>query len=238
MTINVEERHRKICEFLACYDIRVGSAALVAQALVHRSYAYENQGEPDNERLEFLGDAILAGISADYLYHRYPEDLEGVLSKKKAFLVSRHELGIRAEALGLGELVLLGRGEEHSGGRQRLTLVGSALEALIGALYFLIPYSDLRDFVCRYVLEPGVDALNGGEHLDYKSRLQELVQKTRHDVPDYVIIGESGPAHRKNFVVEVRIGDRCLGRGEGERIKVAENRAAEEAFERLTNNDE
>jgi ribonuclease III len=188
---------------------------------------------PDNERLEFLGDGIISAIAADFLYSRFPNEPEGILSKKKAFLVSRRELGRRAEQMGLGELVLLGKGEEHSGGRARISVIGSALEALVGALYFEIPYPALRQFVTDSILVPLAIGLNEEIYLDYKSRFQELVQKTTNTIPRYAKVSEEGPSHEKTFTVEVYVGEECMGAGQGKRIKTAENRAAKMAHEKM-----
>lgn len=233
MTGTVNDRLQRIREFLDKQGLQVAALDLVSQSLIHRSYAFEHEEIPDNERLEFLGDAILGAFAAEFLYRKFPVESEGALSKKKAFLVSRLELARRAEELNLGELVLLGRGEEHSGGRERISIVGSALEALIGALYFEISFSVLRNFVNKTVLEPASTALQENAHLDFKSRLQELVQKNSQTVPEYRKVREVGPPHDRSFVVEVYIDGNCLGTGEGQRIKTAENRAAREAYEIL-----
>jgi len=227
------ERQERIRAFLESLGLRPRSLDLTAQALVHRSYAFEHNEIADNERLEFLGDAVLGCLAADFLFQRFPAQTEGELSKKKAFLVSRAELARRAEELQLADLVLLGRGEETSGGRERSSIVGSALEALIGALFFELPFEELRRFVRGKVLVPSLHALEARAHVDYKSRLQELIQKRAQPVPTYKKIHEEGPAHRKWFVMEVYAGGRMLGRGEGSRIKTAENDAARQACQIL-----
>lgn len=237
MTDQADERLHEIGSFLTRQGLRVESLGLVSQSLIHRSYAFEHEEIPDNERLEFLGDAILGALAAEFLYREYPDEPEGLLSKKKAFLVSRLELARRGEELGLGDMVLLGRGEEHSGGRERASIVGSALEALIGALYFEIPYDELRAFVNRTVLSPASAHLRDNAYLDFKSRLQELVQKSSQTVPEYRKIREVGPAHNRSFLVEVYVDGKRCGAGEGQRIKTAENRAAKEAYEALLRQD-
>ncbi|MBN1868915.1 ribonuclease III [Candidatus Sumerlaeota bacterium] len=228
-----DKRLSRIEEFLERYGLRVENAALVSQALTHRSYAFENNGIPDNERLEFLGDAILGCVVADYLCRRYPDDDEGALSRKKGFLVSRRELGRRADEMGLADLILLGRGEESSGGRARSSVVGSALEALIGALFGQISFDELREFIHSRILEPNREAIENNAHLDFKSRLQELAQKRFQAVPEYRKTREEGPAHDRTFVMEVYVDGVLRGVGEGQRIKTAENRAARQAYEQM-----
>jgi ribonuclease-3 len=208
------------------------------QAFTHRSYAFEHAGVPDNERLEFLGDAVLGAAAAEFLYERFPNASEGELSKMKAFLVSRRELGQRARDLGMDALLLLGRGEDSSGGRERHSVVGSALEAFVGALFLMRENEALKRLTVERVLEPGVSLLERHSHPDYKSRLQELVQKLQKETPRYHVVSQDGPAHSRSFVVEVWVGDRALARGEGQRIKSAENQAAQEAWRKLSGDNE
>ncbi len=227
------QRLELLQEFLSRNGLELSSFERVLQALTHRSYAFEHDGIPDNERLEFLGDAVLGCLAADLLFQRYPDETEGELSKKRAFLVSRLELGRRGLELGLAPLLLLGRGEENNGGRQRDSILGSALEACIGAFYFEIPFEALRRFVWEKILTPGIESLEAEDFLDYKSLLQELVQKQGWPVPDYVKIAEQGPPHDKQFEVEVHVAGQLAGRGQGARIKTAGNRAARQAWRAL-----
>ena len=141
-------------DFLQGLGIRINDLTLVERALTHSSYAFENQLEHNNERLEFLGDAVLGLAVSEYLYREYPRSPEGVLSKYKAQIVSRNVLGQRALDLGLGNVVLLGRGEEAHGGRERPALLGSALEALVGALYLELGLSRIVGFLRSQVFEP------------------------------------------------------------------------------------
>ena len=231
MSVRGDERLEEVRAFLAKHDLApVRRLEPVAQSLVHRSYAYEHDEIPDNERLEFLGDAVLGCLAAELLHREFPADREGDLSKKRAFLVSRTQLGLRAEELGLAAMVRLGRGEESSGGRRRLSVTGSALEALVGALYLEMPFPTLRRFVWDKVLKPGLSGLSADAHKDYKSRLQELLQGRGQTVPEYRKVDEEGPAHSKRFSIEVYAAGRLLGRGEGSRVKIAENRAARQAY--------
>lgn len=216
--------------FLAAHGLQAPEdLALFRQAFIHRSYSFEHAGVADNERLEFLGDAVLGSVAAEFLCERYPDAHEGELSRMRAFLVSRRELGMRGAEIGLSDLIQLGRGEEIGGGRRRASLLGSALEALVGALHFTVPHAALRNFVRAYVLEPGVAGMSEEASQDFKSRLQEILQKRGQPLPEYRRIREEGPAHRRTFAVEVFVKESLLGRGEGPRVKAAENRAAREA---------
>ncbi|MEQ8821356.1 MAG: ribonuclease III [Sumerlaeia bacterium] len=206
---------------------------LVDQALTHRSWAAEHGGAPDNERLEFLGDAIISHATADYLYETRPEKDEGHLSKMRGAIVSRKTLGEVALALGLGELMRLGAGELNTGGRSRPSVTGSALEAIVGALSRVYSYEELRGGLREVVVEPAQELVRGNLTEDFKSRLQEMVQAACQDVPRYEVVGSSGPDHEKVFVVEARLGDLHLSRGQGQRKKYAENDAARVALERI-----
>ena len=228
------ERLESLRAFLEAHEIRLESMDLVSQALTHRSYAYEHNAIPDNERLEFLGDAVLGCAAADFLYERFPNESEGELSKKKSFLVSGKELSRRADGMGLRGLIRLGRGEESSGGRERDSVLGSTLEALVGSLYFALPFGQVMAFVRASILTPGMASLEHRVHPDFKSRLQEFLQRRGGELPHYQKAGEEGPPHSKRFVVEVYVEGKCVGVGEGARIKTAENHAARQAYERLS----
>lgn len=202
-------------------------------ALTHRSYANENDVEGDNERLEFLGDAVLATACSACLYEHFPEQSEGALSKLRAQIVSRRTLGKRAEEMELGPLLLLGRSEGTTG-RHRRTLLGSALEALVGVIFLDQGYEAAARFVVSRVVEPSLREIEGDEMLgDFKSDLQEWTQARFGETPTYRLVEETGPDHSKTFTVEVSINDRVLTRGEGSRIKLAENDAARHALAML-----
>jgi ribonuclease-3 len=220
------ERLRLLLAFLDRHRLPAGNLELLDHALTHSSHAFEQQLDQDNERLEFLGDAVLGLLVSEYLYKEYPHAREGVLSKHKAALISRSVLGKRALDMGMGDLVLLGKGEDAHGGRHRPALLGSALEAVVGALYLDLGLDAIRKFIEREVFEPGRVLTTTDEFGDYKSILQELVQKLSQSVPDYEIVAESGPDHNKHFEVVVRINGVIRGRGEGTRKKAAENQAA------------
>jgi ribonuclease III len=231
MLPEVNRRHADdVRMFLQRLGLSVQDLTLVERALTHSSYAFENQLEHDNERLEFLGDAVLGLAVSEYLYQEYPRSPEGVLSKYKAQIVSRNVLGQRALDLGLGNVMLLGRGEEAHGGRERPALLGSALEALVGALYLELGLGEIVAFLRNQVFEPAITLSGTQEYGDYKSKLQELVQKEFQSIPEYELVDESGPDHHKHFEVAVHINGAVAGRGEGSRKKIAENRAAMQAY--------
>mgnify|MGYP002780982491 FL=1 len=209
---------------------------LLQQALSHRSYTNENPGHGDNnERLEFLGDAILNFLSGAYLFHRYPTKPEGELTPLRAALVDEAQLARFAIALNLGQHIRVGRGAELQGARHNPNLLSSAFEAVIGA-YFLDSGADMHT-VQQYV-EPFfatvIDELaTTAPMTNYKSRLQEWVQKAFGENPVYAIVAESGPDHAKTFQVEVRVHGRAYGHGTGHRKQDAEKAAARDALQRL-----
>jgi len=209
---------------------------LLQEALTHKSYLQGNQevGQRDNERLEFLGDAVLALVISEYVTSACPTSREGELSKVKARLVSRHSLAQAAQRLKLGEWLRLGWGEERTKGREKTSLLANALEAVIAAIYLDGGVGAARSFILR-ILQPelkGVEgSIAGTLDWDYKSRLQEWSHKHYETVPTYRTIQESGPDHQKAFDVEVLVKGRVLGRGRGKTRKDAEQQAARQALE-------
>lgn len=218
---------------------RFRDPSLLDEALTHKSYANENRGAAlrHNERLEFLGDAVLSLIITEHLASRYPGMREGALSKLKAGLVSEVSLAAAARRLNLGSRLRLGRGEERSRGREKSSLLANALEALIAAVYLDGGLEASRAFVLdvlgEELQETELTRANPGGS-DYKTRLQEWCQKHRKSLPLYRTLQETGPDHRKIFEVEVIMGDLTIGRGQGLSKKEAEQEAARSALERLT----
>ncbi len=205
------------------------------QAFVHRSYLNENPdfALPSNERLEFLGDAILGFIVAEELYNKFPQLSEGELTTIRASLVCRQTLAKVAFSLKLGDWLLLGQGEEMSGGRKRQSNLANAMEALIGAMYLDQGLYKAKEFILRQ-LKPFLEKTKRGEiNPDYKTLLQELVQAEKLLPPTYQVIEATGPDHDKQFTVEVLIEDNILGRGVGKNKKAAEMEAAHSAWEKL-----
>ena len=203
------------------------------EALTHKSHAAESRSGVDNERLEFLGDSVLSAVIAHRLYLENPKDPEGALSQKKSWLVSRPNLARWAAKIDLGSSLRLGAGEEASGGRTRPSVLGNALEALIGAVYLDGGYEKARLLVGRLTDLGGVY-----EGEDYKSRLQEILQKKYKTVPAYEIVNAVGPEHDKTFEVRVRLGRKILGEGSGKNKKEAEQAAAQAALEKVTQKQE
>ena len=210
--------------------------ALFRQALTHSSYANEHkhEGLKDNERLEFLGDAVLEIISSEFLFHNYPEMAEGEMTKLRASIVCEPTLAMCAKEIGLEKHLLLGKGEEHTGGRFRNSIISDAMEALIGAIYLDGGFANAKEFVERFVL---TDIEHKKLFYDSKTILQEIVQRDfKEEEIQYVIIGEEGPDHAKRFVVEVRIGEKKAGTGKGSTKKAAEQEAAYRAIIALKGN--
>lgn len=220
----------------APFKYRFNDSALLDEALTHKSYVNERKGssQSHNERLEFLGDAVLSLIVSDYLATRYPQLSEGALSKLKAKLVSEPSLAAAARRLDLGVRLRLGRGEELSKGREKTSLLADGLEAVIAAVYLdggleagrvftLDALSEELGYIESLQTKPGDD--------DYKTRFQEWCQRQYESLPRYITVQESGPDHQKLFRVEVSVGDQVVGCGEGHSKKEAEQAAAKRALE-------
>ena len=200
-------------------------------ALTHSSFANEGKkGDVCNERQEFLGDAVLSIIVSDYLFRNHATMPEGDLTKLRAALVCEKALCLYANELGLGDFLLLGRGEESSGGRQRPSILADAFEAIIAAIYLDGGIDPAREFVLRYVV-PTIGNHTKVAFKDYKTILQEIIQKNPEERVTYVLVEESGPDHNKRFVVEVHLNSNIIGRGEGRSKKSAEQAAAQMALE-------
>ncbi len=213
----------------AVIGYRFRDPSLLKQALSHKSFASESGTGVYNERLEFLGDSVLAAVVAHQLFAEYPQEPEGTLSKKKSLLVSRPSLAAWAEEIGLGAHLYLGVGEETTGGRARQSLLANALEALLGAMYLDGGYDASAAFIRAWCSRKH----RGLMETDHKSRLQELLQKKHKTPPTYELTSAAGPDHDKTFSVLVRIGARELGRGTGKNKKEAEQAAASDALGRM-----
>lgn len=216
---------------------RFASRELFARAFTHRSSVYEKTSSAaaaDNEQLEFLGDAILGFMVSDALVAAHPEYPEGRLSKVKAHLVSASHLHAVAAQLRLGDYLLLGRGEEMSGGREKKALLANAVEALIAALYLDGGIEPARRFILQHVIGEAEPSSEVALANDYKSALQELAQSMKLPQPRYSIVEERGPEHAKTFLVEVRVGRAWVSRAEGLSKKSAGQKAAQEILRQLT----
>ena len=200
---------------------------------MHRSISNETGNKANNERLEFLGDSILGAVCATLLYQTYSEKSEGELAKIKAVVVSEDILSDIAEALRINEMLVLGKGEENSGGRTKKAILADAMEAVIGALYLDSGYKAAFDFVSRCIA-PEIDRVTGDNyHKDYKSLLQEHCQRLFRCYPEYRMVKKAGPEHERTFWMEVRINETVYGKGSGRNKKSAEQEAARLAWEKL-----
>ena len=195
--------------------ISFNEPSLLEQALVHSSYVNENPATTSNERLEFLGDAVLGLIIAEELYQRLPQSSEGEMTELRSWLVRGDALSRMARAISLGNYLYLGKGEEASGGRLKPANLAGALEAVIAAIFLDQGYSLARAFILRLVDKELKRALSQGIKNNYKSQLQELIQARQQQTPSYQVIEVTGPDHDRKFTVEVKIGNTVLGRGSG-----------------------
>jgi ribonuclease III len=206
--------------------------ALLERALTHRSFAYENGGLPTNERLEFLGDSVLGLVVTETLYNDHPDLSEGRLAKLRAAVVNARALADVAREIGLGEHIMLGRGEEITGGRSKASILSDTVEAVIGAVYLSSGFESAARVVHR-LFDPLMSTAAGmGAGLDWKTSLQELCAQLGAGVPEYLIT-DDGPDHAKTFTAQVKVGDGLHGYGVGRSKKEAEQQAAETAYNEL-----
>jgi ribonuclease III len=212
--------------------IRFGNQELYVWAFTHRSYAYENGGLPTNERLEFLGDAVLGLVVTDVIYRAFPGLPEGQLAKLRAATVNMNVLADVARELGVGAAVQLGRGEELSGGRDKSSILADTLEAILGAVYLDKGLPRAAALIRRLFEARVMEAAGRGAALDYKTSLQELAASSLGGMPSYSI-EEEGPDHAKRFTATVSVAGVPYGSGKGRSKKEAEQNAAQEAFETL-----
>ncbi len=209
--------------------------SLLEQAFVHASYVNENPDFhlPDNERLEFLGDALLSFVVADKLYGEFPYLTEGELTEIRTSLVRQETLAQSASALKLGHYLRLGKGEESTGGRERATNLADVFEALVGAIFLDQGLSAARGFILSELGGRLDEIRTRGTAQNYKALLQERTQAKHKQLPAYQVVEASGPDHDKDFIVEVALGDVVLGRGSGKSKRAAEMEAARSALEKL-----
>ena len=221
--------------FQSQIGVRFRDPGVLRQALTHRSFLGSNGADAklSNERIEFLGDAVLELAVIEFLYQAYPEDREGSLTKKKGLLVSRDVLAQCAERMGLGQSVLLSEAERESGGGSRTSILADAFEAVIGAIHLDQGLDDARRFVRKRLLQDADAILEDQTLSNHKSQLQELVQARFKTHPRYRVVTESGPDHMKLFTIEVSVRGNLLGRGQGNNKKEAEQRAAWDALKQL-----
>lgn len=214
---------------------RFRNPALLGEALSHSSYANEHRGErlSSNERLEFLGDSVLGFVTAEFLFSQHPDLPEGDLTRIRAALVCEQSLFEVARKLDLGRYLKLGRGEEAGGGRERTSILADATEAIFAAVYLDGGIAEASSLIHRVLLEAEREEAVEERRRDYKTALQELVQRQADQVLTYHMVEEQGPDHNKTFVVEVRLNGKFVSTGEGHSKKEAEQAAAKAALETL-----
>lgn len=217
----------------AHYDYTFQHPSLLKNALTHSSYANENKerGISSNERLEFLGDSVLGLICARYIYSEYRNLPEGELTKLRASIVCEGSLYEFACQIGLGDRLLLGRGERAGGGNKRPSVLADAVEAVLAAIYLDGGMEAAQDFILDFIRKKAEEVVRGHRVVDYKTTLQEIVQKNHEEVLSYRLKEESGPDHKKVFVMEVLINSNVLAEGSGHSKKLAEQAAAKAALE-------
>lgn len=223
---------RKQLEFQEVIGYQFQTPGLLSQALTHSSYANEKHMKKgsDNERLEFLGDAVLEIVSSEFLYLNYPKLPEGDLTKMRASLVCEPTLAFCTRQLNLGDYLLLGKGEDMTGGRKRKSILSDALEAVIGAIYLDGGFASAKEFILKFIL---TDIEHKQLFYDSKTILQEIVQEKGTQPVEYVLIAEEGPDHNKSFTVEARVNGRLMGTGTGHTKKAAEQAAAYQAIREI-----
>ena len=221
--------NKNLSELMQTIHYEFSDIDLLKNALTHSSYANEKciKKYKDNERLEFLGDAVLELTSSDYIYKNYADMDEGKMTRLRASIVCEPTLAICARAIGLDKFVMLGKGEELTGGRKRDSIISDACEAVIGAIYLDGGFANAKEFVLNFIL-------NDIEHkqlfYDSKTILQEIVQENGTQPVEYILTKEEGPDHNKNFTVEARVNGKVMGQGSGHTKKAAEQAAAYQAI--------
>lgn len=228
----------ELAALLETLKISFNDLSLLGQAMVHSSYLNENPSYVpfSNERLEFLGDAILGFIVAEKLYQDFPDLTEGEMTRLRSVLVRRDTLARLARDVRLGDYLYLGKGEEASGGRHKSANLAGAMEAMVAAVFLDQGLTITRELVIKLFDEELQKVIRQGAEVDYKSQLQELIQSRYRSTPDYRLIEATGPDHDKRFTVEVMLDDTVLGRGSGKSKKRAETEAAHSALAQLPAN--
>ncbi|WZL83058.1 ribonuclease III [Vallitaleaceae bacterium 9-2] len=227
-------KYKKLHEFESVISYPFENMKLLIQSLTHSSYANEHNLKKieNNERLEFLGDAVLEIVTSDYLYRKYPDNLEGELTKLRASLVCEPTLATFAREISLGSYLLLGKGEDASGGRERDSVLSDTVEALIGAIYLDGGIDKARTFIERTLLS---DIPSRQRFVDSKTQLQEYIQQFSEQPIEYRVMSETGPDHDKHFEVHVYHNEAVVGQGSGRSKKSAEQSAAMDALSKIEN---
>jgi len=232
------ERSKKLEEFQQTIGIRFKNQALLDKALTHRSYINEHKisDSESNEKLEFLGDAVIGKVVCQHLFKEFPELDEGELSRLKSMIVSTSTLADAGRSLGLGRYLQLGKGETETGGMCRTSILADAFEALVGAIYLESGNAKTTEFIVDR-LSAKIESFHEGRgQRDFKTDFQEFVQAKYHRRPVYRVISETGPGHDRTFEVQVIIDGKVCGQGSGHSKKQAEQEAARQAMEKINNN--
>ncbi|MCA9349907.1 ribonuclease III [Candidatus Saccharibacteria bacterium] len=232
----IDKLRRDLHQLFASFGVKVDNPDLMIRAFIHRSYLNENRGidSEHNERLEFLGDAVLELVTTEYLYRRFSRD-EGVLTNLRSALVKTETLSETIKDLGLSDYLLVSRGELKSGGRERTSLQANLYEAIIGAIYLDQGIEQARAFITTTLLSRLDQIVSSKAYLDPKSHFQELSQQYYNLTPTYQVLEETGPDHDKVFTVGVFIGEKRLGVGKGTSKQSAQQTAAEDGLNNLPN---
>jgi len=227
-----QKEKTKLVEFTKLIGIEIKDFSLLKEALTHRSYLNELKDSKiqHNERLEFLGDAVLELIVTEFLFHRYPNQKEGVLTSFRAALVKTESLAQEAQRLDLGKYILMSKGEEATGGRNRPYILANTMEAILGATYLSENYETAKNFIIKEICYKIDNIITSRLDIDSKSKLQELAQETAKITPNYELISSIGPDHNKVFEMAVIIGEKELARGKGKSKQEAEQEAAKHAL--------
>lgn len=216
-------------------NLTVGDEHLIQNAFVHRSYLNESREfENSNERLEYLGDAVLEMATSHYLYNTYPDFQEGMLTNMRAALVRTESLGDTADSLGFAKLLLMSKGEEATGGRQNRSILADTFEAFLGAIYLDRGYPTCVAILEEYLFKKAALVLKSEAYKDNKSLLQEIAQSRYKATPLYTLISEAGPDHDKEFVMQVIIGETAYSQGKGKSKQTAQEDAAKNTLEMIT----
>lgn len=226
------QREKDLAELEKKLGLSFLNKHLLNQSLTHSSFAHE-AGIPDNERLEFLGDAVIKLVISEYIFHKFPTRPEGDLTKIRATVISDDTLSKVANSVNLGNFLLLSENEKKTGGHERKSNVANAFESIVGAIYLDAGLGKVRDFLIEFLRDEIEKVSKEGYIQDFKSALQEYVQKKKWILPQYKVITEIGPKHQKLFVIGVRIKGQIMGQGNGANKKEAEQKAAEEALKKL-----
>ena len=230
------ERKKELQLFEKHAGIRFRNLEFLNLAFCHRSYTNESSDDIDNnEKLEFLGDSVLGLVVAEYLFLQLPDKAEGDLARVKSFVVSEDSLEGIAKSLKIDNYILIGKGEEYSGGRNKKALLADAMEAIIGAYFLDSGFKNSKDFILRYLVPEINKVLENRHKKDYKTLLQEFVQKNFKTYPKYNLVRKTGPDHSKRFWMEVKVHDQTFGPADGRNKKEAEQNAAAIAYKKLAN---